>query len=173
VKPITTGTPVAQRYRVWAPSASDVQLEINDQLVPLQPDESGWWTSTARSREAGDRYAYLVDGAGPFPDPRSASQPCGVHGPSTWIAHDFPWTDEGWQPAPLSAAVIYELHVGTFTTAGTFTSAIGRLSHLVDLGITHVELMPVAEWSGRRGWGYDGVDLTSSHHTTCMADQLV
>jgi maltooligosyltrehalose trehalohydrolase len=140
-----------------------VQLEINDQHVPLQPADGGWWTSPV-AREAGDRYAYRVDDAGPFPDPRSASQPQGVHGPSIWVAHDFPWTDDGWQAPPLSSAVIYELHVGTFTVDGTFDAAIGRLRHLAELGITHVELMPVVEWSGNRGWGYDGVDFFSPHH---------
>jgi maltooligosyltrehalose trehalohydrolase len=162
VKSITTGTPVAQRYRVWAPSASDVQLEINDQQVPLQPADGGWWISNIPA-EAGDRYAYRLDGTGPFPDPRSASQPSGVHGPSTWIAHEFPWTDQTWQPPPLSSGVLYEIHIGTFTDEGTFAAAIGRLNHLVELGVTHVELMPVVEWSGNRGWGYDGVDFFAPH----------
>jgi maltooligosyltrehalose trehalohydrolase len=162
---------VAQRYRVWAPKARNVQLELNDTVVPLQPGDDSWWTAEI-PRRPGDRYAYRVDGEGPFPDPRSLDQPCGVHGPSAWIAHDFPWTDDGWQPPPLSAAVVYELHVGTFTVEGTFAAAIDRLPHLVDLGVTHVELMPVAEWSGDRGWGYDGVNFFAPHRAYGGPDGL-
>jgi maltooligosyltrehalose trehalohydrolase len=87
-----------------------------------------------------------------------------VHRASASAAHDFAWTDRTWQPPPLAAAVIYELHVGTFTPESTFAAAIAHLPHLVDLGITHVELMPIAEWSGNRGWGYDGVDFFAPHH---------
>jgi maltooligosyltrehalose trehalohydrolase len=88
-----------------------------------------------------------------------------VHGPSRVVAHDaFAWTDAGWQPPPLASAVLYELHVGTFTPAGTFDAVMDRLDHLVNLGVTHVELMPVHEFPGTRGWGYDGVDLYAPHH---------
>jgi maltooligosyltrehalose trehalohydrolase len=88
-----------------------------------------------------------------------------VHGPSRLLDHsDFPWTDQRWQPPPLSSGVVYELHVGTFTAEGTFESAISRLDHLVSLGVTHVELMPVPEFPGNWGWGYDGVDLFAPHH---------
>ena len=110
-------------------------------------------------------YAFILDGGPRLPDPRSSWQPHGVHGPSRVIDHQtFAWTDDRWQAGPLSAAVLYELHIGTFTTQGTFDAAIERLDHLVALGITHVELMPVAEFSGVRGWGYDGVDLFAPHH---------
>src|SRR5205085_5641695 len=120
-------------------------------------DHDGWWTSTRVQRD-GELYAYVIDGDGPFPDPRSPFQPLGVHGLSQCVDHRrFGWTDGGWQAPPLGAGVLYELHVGTFSESGTFAGAIDRLPDLVDLGITHVELMPVAEFSGRHGWGYDGV----------------
>ena len=116
-------------------------------------------------RRAGERVAFRLDGDEPLPDPRSPWQPSGVHCPSRVVEHQaFPWQDQGWQAGPLAAAVLYELHVGTFTPAGTFEAAIARLDHLVDLGMTHVELMPVAEFAGNRGWGYDGADLYASHH---------
>jgi maltooligosyltrehalose trehalohydrolase len=100
----------------------------------------------------GTGYAFVIDGGEPLPDPRSLWQSHGVHGPSRVLDHAaFPWTDKRWQPGPLASAVLYELHVGTFTPAGTFEAAIERLDHLVDLGITHVELMPVAEFPGLRG----------------------
>ena len=125
----------------------------------------GWWTAEAVSAAPGTDYAFRLDGGPPLPDPRSVWQPQGVHGPSRVLDHGaFPWTDGRWQQGPLPSAVLYELHVGTFTPEGTFEAAIARLDHLVDLGITHVELMPVAEFPGSRGWGYDGVDLYAPHH---------
>jgi maltooligosyltrehalose trehalohydrolase len=115
-------------------------------------------------RRAGSDYGFVLDGEGPFPDPRSAYQPKGVHGLSRVVNHDaFPWNDWGFQQVPLASAVIYELHVGTFTPTGTFDSAIERLPHLLELGITHVELMPVNTFPGKHGWGYDGVDLFAPH----------
>lgn len=138
----------------------------------MQRESGGWWVSDRRAR-AGERYGYVLDGEGPFPDPRSGHQPDGVHGLSAVVDHDaFEWRDAGWQAPPLSSAVIYELHVGTFTRAGTFDAAIERLPHLVDLGITHVELMPVCEFAGTRGWGYDGVDLYAPHHAYGGPDGL-
>ena len=131
-----------------------------------------WWTADHRMEE-GVLYGYIVDGEGPFPDPRSMFQPLGVHGLSEVVDHGrFEWTDEGWQPPPLAAGLIYELHIGTFSEAGTFEGAISRLPHLVDLGVTHIELMPVAEFSGERGWGYDGVDLFAPHHAYGRPDDL-
>ena len=125
------------------------------------------------SAKAGDDYGFILDGEGPFPDPRSVSQPNGVHKLSRLVdQNSFSWTDEKFKPQPLSAAVIYELHVGTFTSAGTFLSAIEKLGHLTELGVTHVELMPVVEFSGNRGWGYDGVDLFAPHHALGRPDDL-
>jgi maltooligosyltrehalose trehalohydrolase len=149
---------------VWAPEAGKVTLHSKDQVLAMTKAAGGWWHVDAPFMKHGVDYAYGVDGKGPFPDPRSFWQPKGIHGPSRWVDHSlFEWTDDGWQPPPLGSAVIYELHLGTFTPEGTCEAAIGRLDHLVKLGITHVELMPVAQFSGDRGWGYDGVDLYAPH----------
>lgn len=151
--------------RVWAPRAGLVEFDSNGQVIDMKKVENGWWGLNAPFIDHGADYAFRVDGQGPFPDPRSAWRPAGIDGPSRWIDHDrFIWNDSGWRQSPLGSAIIYELHVGTFTTEGTFDSTINRLDHLVDLGVTHVELMPVAEFSGNRGWGYDGVDLYAPHH---------
>jgi maltooligosyltrehalose trehalohydrolase len=120
----------------------------------------GAFAVTLTDVKAGDRYAYLLDGEGPFPDPASRYQPEGVHGPSQIIdPSQFAWSDQGWRGVQLQDALIYELHVGTFTRAGTFAGVIERLPYLADLGITVVELMPVADFPGRWNWGYDGVSL--------------
>jgi maltooligosyltrehalose trehalohydrolase len=125
--------------------------------------QDGWWIAPV-APVAGDRYGFVVNGEGPFPDPRSPSQPDGVHALSEHIDHsDFHWTDGHWQAPPLSAAVIYELHIGTFTDTGTFAAAIERLPDLVELGVTHIEVMPIASFAGARGWGYDGVALFAPH----------
>ncbi len=163
----------SDNYAVWAPKAGRIELHLHGRLHPMIPDDwPGWWISGA-ARNHGDRYGFVVDGAGPFPDPRSLSQPDGVHGLSAHIDHRrFQWTDTRFQPPPLGSAVIYELHVGTFSSRGTFRSTVERLEHLVDLGVTHVELMPIAEFSGDRGWGYDGVDLFAPHHAYGGSDGL-
>ncbi len=152
------------RPRVWAPEAERVELAIGDECWPMQKTRAGWWQCT-QSLSAGDDYAFLVDGEGPFPDPRSASQPNGPHRPSRVVDHStFTWTDHHWQARPLASAILYEIHLGTWTAAGTFDAAIDRLDHLVELGVTHVEIMPVAEFQGDYGWGYDGVSLFAPHH---------
>ena len=151
-------------FSVWAPAARSVEVALSRGRSALAPAGGGWWNGDADARP-GDDYSYVLDGSDPVPDPRSPFQPRGVHGPSRLVDHDtFGWTDAGWRPPPLPSAILYELHVGTFTPEGTFASAIRRLSHLVELGVTHVELMPVAEFPGERGWGYDGVDLFAPHH---------
>ncbi|MFO7911436.1 MAG: malto-oligosyltrehalose trehalohydrolase [Desulfotignum sp.] len=150
--------------RVWAPKAFEVTLHSNKQKLAMTKEAGGWWHVDAPFVHHGVDYAFAVDGSGPFPDPRSFWQPNGIHGFSRRVDHSvFEWTDEGWQQPPLGSAVIYELHLGTFTREGTCDAAISRLDHLVELGITHVELMPVAQFSGDRGWGYDGVDLYAPH----------
>ena len=154
----------ARSYRVWAPYATSLDLHAGADIVRMRRDTRGWWDSD-RPMRVGDVYGYAVDGGAPIPDPRSEYQPAGIHGLSQCIDHDaFVWSDRGWQAPPLGSAIIYELHVGTFSDAGTFDGAVARLDHLVELGVTHVELMPVAEFSGSRGWGYDGVDLFAPHH---------
>src|SRR5207253_1421947 len=123
----------------------------------------GWWAGPELA--AGTDYAFRLDGGEPLPDPRSPWQPSGVHGPSRVVDHgSYAWSDGGWRGVGLADALIYELHVGAFTPEGTFEAAIGKLDHLVALGVNAVELMPVAEFSGERGWGYDGVDLWAPHH---------
>ena len=159
--------------RVWAPKPAKVTLEIGDQLLPMHPELRGRWSTETELAAPGVDYAFVLDDYRPLPDPRSPSQPNGVHGRSRMIDQgSFRWSDAHWNPPPLSSAIIYELHIGTFTPAGTFEAAIERLSHLTGLGITHVELMPVAEFSGDRGWGYDSVDLYAPHHAYGGPDGL-
>lgn len=152
-------------FQVWAPYVKSVQLELAGRRIPMNAGELGWWRVEVAEASAGTDYGFVLDGGGPLPDPRSPWQPHGVHGLSRLVDHDaFVWHDRQWQAPPLSSGLVYELHVGTFTPEGTFEAAIERLDYLRDLGVTHVELMPVNEFSGRRGWGYDGVDLYAPHH---------
>ena len=152
--------------RVWAPYAKTVEVvDGHGRRMSMDgPDERGWWEAPDGAVPAGGRYGFSVDGGEARPDPRSGSQPDGPHGLSATVDHGaFGWTDGGWQAPSLDEAVVYELHVGTFSGAGTFAGVTHHLDHLVDLGVTHVELMPVAEFPGRWGWGYDGVDLYAPH----------
>ena len=149
-------------YRVWAPFAEQVSVNIEGATIPMDRDPhlEGWWVATGRPAKGGEVYTFNVDDNQRLPDPRSGWQPEGVGGPSRVVDHStFRWTDEEFQARPLSSALIYELHVGTFTVEGTFDAIIPRLDHLKRLGVTHVEIMPVAEFPGRFGWGYDGVSL--------------
>jgi maltooligosyltrehalose trehalohydrolase len=151
--------------KVWAPAARQVEADIAGARHALQALAGGWWTLDSAALTHDVDYSFHVDGRGPYPDPRSPHQPHGVDGPSRWVDHTrFSWHDARWRPLPLREAVLYELHIGTFTPQGTFAAAIARLDALVQLGITHVEVMPVAEFAGTRGWGYDGVDLFAPHH---------
>ena len=160
-------------FRVWAPLPKKVEVQAGTGRFPMNRQPDGWWSAEISSANPGDDYGFILDGEGPFPDPRSASQPKGVHKLSRLVAQNqFRWTDKSWRARPLSSAVIYELHPGTFTPAGTFLSAIEKLDHLVALGVTHVELMPVVEFSGNHGWGYDGVDLFAPHHAYGPPDDL-
>ncbi|MGN6521675.1 MAG: malto-oligosyltrehalose trehalohydrolase, partial [Actinomycetes bacterium] len=173
--------------RVWAPKATesvDLVVGYPDSAAAsditagstrraLDRAEGGWW-QLQEALPAGTDYAFSIDGGRPAPDPRSRWQPHGVHGPSR-AYHDgsFPWTDQGWRGLDVRGGVIYELHVGTFTDpfgrtpsgaqGGTFDAAIERLDELVELGIDTVEVMPIAAFPGRHGWGYDGVDLYAVH----------
>jgi maltooligosyltrehalose trehalohydrolase len=152
-------------FGVWAPNAKTVDVQVGGGLHPMTAGEHGWWFAEVAVAETHADYAFVLDGGEPLPDPRSPWQPRGIHGPSRLVDHEsFRWTDRHWRAGPLSAAVIYELHVGTFTPQGTFTAAIDKLDYLAELGISHIELMPVAEFSGSRGWGYDGADLYAPHH---------
>jgi maltooligosyltrehalose trehalohydrolase len=153
------------RFRVWAPNARRVRVEVAGQKHPLQPGEGGWWQADLAAAGPGTDYAYYLDDEDlALPDPRSAWQPHGVHGASRLLdPAAFTWTDTAWEPPPLKSAVIYELHIGTFTPEGSLDAAAHKLDPLRDLGITHVELMPVNSFAGRHGWGYDGVDLFAPH----------
>jgi maltooligosyltrehalose trehalohydrolase len=153
------------RFRVWAPGKHGVELVLDQRRLPLEDEGGGWWALGVEEAGAGTRYAFSLEGGPPRPDPRSASQPDGPERPSQVVVHDdFTWKDDSWRGLPLAGSVLYELHVGTFSAAGTFDGAIEHLPHLVELGVDAVELLPVAEFSGARGWGYDGVDLFAPHH---------
>lgn len=156
-------------FQVWAPRAVSVDLVLPTGTGPqwrvaMAPGTNGWWAVEVQDAGHGTDYAFSVDGGPPRPDPRSAWQPRGVHGPSRVFDPDrHAWQDEGWPGRDVRGAVIYELHVGTFTPDGTLDSAAERLDHLVDLGVDVVELMPLAAFEGERGWGYDGVALYAVH----------
>jgi maltooligosyltrehalose trehalohydrolase len=162
-----------KKISVWAPSPKKVELQFNEKSLPMSRNQDGWWRAEVPEAKPGDNYGFMLDGAGPVPDPRSPWQPEGVHKLSRLVDQSaFQWTCRTFQAPPLTSAIIYELHVGTFTPKGTFLSAIERLDHLVALGVTHAELMPVVEFSGGHGWGYDGVDLFAPHHAYGTPDDL-
>ena len=163
------------RFEVWAPRPERVELVVGDDRRPMTKvaGRDGWYETGVDGAGPGTRYGFSLDGGDVRPDPRSPSQPDGVDGRSEVVDHGaFGWTDDGWRGIPLAGAVIYELHVGTFTDEGTFDGAIARLPHLVDLGVDAVELLPVNEFPGERGWGYDGVDLFAPHHAYGGPDGL-
>ena len=158
-------------FSVWAPTAKEVSVVIDggdaagEHLLTTRAGERGIFAAEVPGAKAGDRYGFRLDGKGPFPDPTSRSQPDGVHALSEVVDPDaFAWRDERWTGVSLPDFVIYELHVGTFTPEGTFDAAAARLHELLALGVTAIELMPVAEFPGERNWGYDGVHLYAPHH---------
>jgi malto-oligosyltrehalose trehalohydrolase len=156
-------------FRVWAPDADRVDVQTGgpagEKAWPMRPGAApGWWEADVAGAAAGTDYGFRVDGGEPLADPRSPWQPFGSNGLSRRYDHAaFGWTDQGWRGGPLRGAVIYEMHLGTFTAAGTFDAAIERLDHLRDLGVDMVELMPVATFPGHHGWGYDGIHLWAVH----------
>ena len=152
----------ATRFRLWAPGAKRIELELGAGAVPQRvalgalPD--GFHEAVVPGTPAGTRYAYRIDGDLRVPDPASRCNPDDVHQPSMVVDPTaFAWRDTGWRGRPWEEAVVYELHIGTFTPEGTFAGAIGKLDYLADLGVTALEIMPVADFPGRRNWGYDGV----------------
>jgi maltooligosyltrehalose trehalohydrolase len=152
------------RFRVWAPRRRRVEVVVETGPAAgehaLAKDPDGFFSGEVGGVGVGDRYRYRLDGEGPFPDPASRFQPDGVHGPSEVVdPYRFGWSDAGWRGVELAHSVVYELHVGTFDERGSFEGVTRRLPHLRDLGVTALELMPLADFAGRRGWGYDGVDL--------------
>ncbi len=163
------------RFDIWAPRARTMSVFVNGTTLPMRgPDGRGWWRLDAPGASAGTDYGFLIDRDDhPYPDPRSQWQPNGVHGLSRiYDQGAFHWTDAQFKPSPLASAIIYELHIGTFTPQGTLDAAIEKLNYLSALGITHVELMPVAAYAGNHGWGYDGVALNAVHQPYGGPDAL-
>ena len=152
-------------FRVWAPRRTGVDVLLESlnpsRIVPLTAEGNGYFSGLAGDAAAGTRYRYRLDGAdGGFPDPASRYQPEGPHGPSEVVdASTFAWTDESWGGVAREGQVLYEMHVGTFTREGTWRAAARELPELARLGVTAIEMMPVADFAGTFGWGYDGVDL--------------
>ncbi len=152
-------------FSVWAPLLEQVAVEIvgadgkgEPQYLPMMQDKAGYWHAIAPNLPAGTRYRYQLNGQEAWPDPAASYQPKGVHGPSEVVDHSqFEWQNDDWQGVSLTDYIIYELHIGTFTPEGTFEAVIARLPDLVALGITAIEIMPVAQFPGARNWGYDGV----------------
>ena len=154
------------KFGVWAPKSEKMSLKWRDQIQSMNgPNKRGWWTLEVPEARCGDKYAFLLDDEHrPYPDPRSLRQPEGVHNASElYDQTGFEWHDQLWRGSPKTGSIIYELHIGTFSEEGTFDAAIERLPYLADLGVTHIEVMPVAAWAGHQGWGYDSVALFAPH----------
>ena len=167
----------ATTFTVWAPNARTLGLRVHTGSAAgdhsLARDERGVFTTTIPGVHPGDDYAYRIDGGVERPDPVSRWQPDGVHGPSRVVDPDaFAWTDQAWKGIEMPDFVIYELHVGTFTPAGTFDAIIPRLAALRELGVTVIELMPIAQFPGERNWGYDGVQLYAPQNSYGGPDAL-
>ncbi len=157
--------------RVWAPAATRVELVAGDERRAMVSEDGGWWSSEPVA--FGVDYAFAIDGGPARPDPRGECSPHGVHGPSRRVDHArFAWHDADFRPTALPDGVVYELHIGTFSAEGTFDGAIGHLDHLVDLGVTHVEVMPVHAFPGRWGWGYDVAGFFAVHEPYGGSDGL-
>jgi maltooligosyltrehalose trehalohydrolase len=166
-------------FRVWAPAAPSVEVLLESPpgapaSVSLDPEGDGYFSADVAGARAGTRYRFrLGDAERALPDPASRFQPEGPHGPSEVVDPTaFAWTDERWSGISIDGQVLYEMHVGTFTSAGTWAAAAGELAELARLGITVIELMPVAEFAGRFGWGYDGVDLFAPTHLYGRPDDV-
>lgn len=157
------------RFCVWAPKRESVLLHVlgdGEQVARMEKDQRGYHRATVGSLATGDRYLYRLDDGNERPDPASRFQPEGVHGPSELVdLGAFQWSDSNWKGRPLRTSIFYELHVGTYTPEGTFDAVAKRLPELVDLGVTTIELMPVAQFPGSRNWGYDGVYLFSPQNS--------
>jgi maltooligosyltrehalose trehalohydrolase len=161
-------------FEVWAPRAGTMEVKIGNQTFPMEKRSRGYWSAPIEGAGPGTDYAFVIDGLEPaLPDPRTQWQPHSVHSESRLVDHSaFAWSDQDWQAQPLSSALIYELHLGTFTPEGTLKAAESRLDYLKALGVTHVELMPIANFPGKRGWGYDGVDLYAIFNAYGEPDDL-
>ncbi len=161
-------------FRVWAPRRRQIQVAVEGRApVPLDREAHGYFSGFVPAVRAGDRYKLRLDDEGEFPDPASRFQPDGPHGPSQLVDPTaFRWTDGAWRGRRLDEAIVYELHLGTFTPEGTYVAAMGELDALAKLGITVLKLMPVADFPGRFGWGYDGVNLFAPTRLYGTPDEL-
>ena len=165
-------TPSGVTFRLWAPAAKSVELVL-DRVHPMQACLDGWYTLTIEGAEAGTLYKFRIDSELEVPDPAAHFQPQDVFGPSEVVDHDaYDWQVRNWRGRPWQDAAILELHVGTFTPGGTFRSAIEKLDHVAETGLTAIELMPVADFAGRRNWGYDGVLLYAPDNAYGRPDDL-
>jgi maltooligosyltrehalose trehalohydrolase len=146
------------RFALWAPSAERVELVLDDTELSMGAEESGWYRLLSKDAQNGMRYGFKIDGKLVVPDPGSRFQPDGVHGRSRVVdPQSYAWSQTGWRGRPWDETVLYELHVGTATSEGTYAALMDKLETLRNLGITAIELMPIAEFPGERNWGYDGV----------------
>ncbi|HVA74655.1 MAG TPA: malto-oligosyltrehalose trehalohydrolase [Acidimicrobiales bacterium] len=162
-----------QEFKVWAPEPESVTLLSGGRELRMHRGSGGWWHVSDERAGPGTHYGFCLDGGPPRPDPRSPSQPGGPEDLSEVVDQSaFAWKDASWTGMTMKGAVLYEIHVGTFTAEGTFDAAIEKLPLLVDIGVDAVELMPVAEFPGDRGWGYDGVNLFAPHHAYGGPDGL-
>lgn len=155
------------RFKVWAPFKDKMEVVIrNGPTRSLQITSQGYWEGETDQTPPGTLYKFRINDSEEFPDPASRSQPEGVHSWSRIISHDcFTWEDKNWKGLDLSQMIIYELHVGTFTSEGTFEAVINKMDHLIDLGVNTIEIMPVSQFPGDRNWGYDGVYPFAAQHS--------
>ncbi len=152
------------RFRLWAPGQQQITLHADGQQHAMQPQQDGWFSLTLRGPGHGSAYHYELADGSTVPDPAARAQRGDVNGPSLVIdPHHYAWQQRDWAGRPWEETVIYELHIGTFTPEGTFRAAIDKLPYLAELGITQLEVMPVSQFGGSRGWGYDGVLLYAPH----------
>lgn len=158
------------RFGLWAPDVREARVEIGGIAMPAKAAGHGWWLFETEA-SAGDPYRWVLEGT-PYPDPAAHAQVADVHGPSKLVdPAAYEWRHE-WQGRPWHEAVLYELHIGTFTEEGTFAAAIAELPRLAELGVTMIELMPVAQFEGARGWGYDGVLPFAPHPAYGTPDEM-
>ncbi|RUT35199.1 malto-oligosyltrehalose trehalohydrolase [Arsenicitalea aurantiaca] len=156
--------PERVRFRLWAPGENALKVRIEDVEHPMTRKADGWFEAIVDGVPTGARYLYVLDDGSSVPDPAARAQAGDVHGPSIVVdPHAYRWRATGWTARPWEETVHYELHIGTFTPEGTFEAAIEKLDHLADLGITTIEIMPVGQFEGRHGWGYDGVLIYAPH----------
>jgi maltooligosyltrehalose trehalohydrolase len=156
--------PAGARFRLWAPFSNAVSLKIYDLelVVPMRAASRGWYEIEVKEARAGMRYRFVLENGEEVPDPASRFQPDDVEGPSEIVdPRAYAWGDRGWRGRPWEEIIIYEVHIGTFTPEGTFRAAINKLDHLVELGVTALQIMPIADFPGRWNWGYDGAHLFS------------